>query len=1342
MPEEYDSVISEELAEISKGLHKRHRTGVSGTTSMEMMQLRNRTDELAEAFGSGNETNREKKLKDAYKASLNYEMMKRENHEEYDWEPDSVMGKERMKSAKQLRELVAAYFPEIAQQAITEFREEKKNHKYAVAAAAVTDYAMAGLDNGRTAAVSAQRQQLNAKRKIVRDSERYLDDQERAIELQQKEFDESKKKQAETERAQRFAQIKNGLNKLHSGNVAILPSSEMRKLRKTEDSMEKALKEAGGNVNDPKVVQKMKAVYLASMGYELAKRKGDASEEWHPSSEMGRERMASARDIRKFVAENHPEIAEEANREFLEKHTGKSNYAAAQAVAGYTDKTIKENKERLQKENIRERAELARKQALLDRKRIAEAKKEHDLKKTDRLDEIDKGLNAVHRGKVAGTASSEMTALRKANTDLKVSLREAEGNVNDPAVLESMYNAYKASLNYEMLKRKDDTSPDFKPSTRMGIERLDSSRRLREFVIEHCPDIAQKVARDFAFEHRGKKYGKTAESVAKSDQDSIDLHLLKQQSDLKNADVELNIRGIEVERRNADIELQRHDLELQKMQEAVRGQKMLDEQQRRSQSAKIREGLYAKHKGFMTGKSSDEMKEMRQANYRMDHAINASDGDFNDPKAEAAMIAAYKASMKYELYKRQNDAGASWTPSTDMGKKRMESSRNIREYIATKRPDLAEKAGNEFLNEYKNHKYNKALSVVVNYAKPFITAAKKEKENETRLPNQADFEARRELIARQRIKIEAGIMACERVKAQISGTELTLDSKKQQEYAKQQEELDKQKTVLLHRQGELEIRPDAEVPDVQVQIVNEAPVKKEEEPELQRDKPEAVAERQDEQPHAGEVLHKPEEHGVEEIRNADNIHNLENAVIVNNEVVEAEKAGEKKEDNAPENNNESENFDNEAGEMKEEIGNPQKPAFQVQKQEGFFVGAVQQSENVPQEQELDENGFEIEYHEPQKESNELNEGELEIVRNEPKEAPVEDEQKSEDFVIENTEPEKQPMKQVLVQPVPEQEVKAGQEQSEIDEVKAEPAKEADVHNDSKPKTLEQQHYEQTLVREKQSIMNKLASFETDKENGIKPDREAYKKTVAEAMAVEKLESMYRENGRMFDKTFETQKQLYADFNSKNAHFERFTSMREPGQIIERMINDKSLSTEMEQRKYDPSLTLNGFIRQYKDKDFRDMSQIDFNEMVQDSKTVMRDDIRRSTGKVSEEEMNIKLARFATFNSISPTDPKTGRLKGNGTINRLRSMKIDLDDVLGEDGLSDSRNNPEFKSLLNKYGTEKLTEMALDGDGQKLSAELIQAGVRHKSDEKTYAKQRESATELQRQPNPEMGMKKK
>ena len=1189
-----------------------------------------------------------------------------------------------------------------------------------------------------------------------------IDDQERAVELQQKEFDESKKKQAESEREQRFAEIRSGLNKLHSGNVAGLPSSGMRKLRKAESSMEKALNEAGGNVNDPMVVQSMKAVYLASMDYELARRKEDASEEWHPSSEMGRGRMASARDIRKFVAENHPEIAEEANREFVERYTGKSNQAAAQAVADYTDKTIKENKERLQRENIRERTELTRKQAVLDRKRAAEAKKEHELKKIDRLDEIDKGLNAVHRGKVAGTASSEMKALRQANTDLKASLRAAEGNVNDPAVLESMYNAYKASLNYETLKRKNDTSPDFRPSTRMDIERLDASRRLREFVIEHCPDIAQKAARDFAFEHRGKKYGKTAETVAKSNQDSIDLYLIKQQSDLKNADTELNVRAEEAKRRNIDIELQRRDLALQQMQESVREQKKLDEQQRKSQSAKIHEGLYAKHKDFMTGTASDEMKELRQANYRMDHAINASDGDLNDPKAEAAMVAAYKASMKYELYKRQNDVGASWTPSTDMGKKRMESSRDIREYIAMKRPDLAEKAGNEFLNEYKNHRYNKALSVVVNYTKPFIAAAKKEKENETRLPNQAEFEAKREFIARQRIKIEAGIMACERVKAQISGTELTLDSKKQQEYAKQQEELDKQKTVLLRRQGELEIRPDAEVPDVQAQIVNEVPVKKEEEPELQRDQPQAGAEKQNEQPRAEEVLPKQEVQGVEGIRNADNIQNLENAVIVNNEAVEAEKAEGKKEDNAPENNNELGNPDNEADEVKEEIGGPKNP------------------ENVPQERELDEDDIEIEYDEPQKDNKELDDDDIEIeydepqkdnkefddddieieydepqkdnkelddddfviIEKEPEKAPVQDEQKAVDFVVENAEPEKQPMKQIPAQPVPAQEVKAEQKQAEVDKVKAEPAKEANVPDDPKPKTLEQQNYEQFLKGEKESIVQKLVSFEKDRENGVKTDREAYKKTVAEAMAVEKLESMYKENGRMFEKTFETQKKLYADFNSKNAHFERFTSMREPGQIIERMMNGKNLSAEMEQKKYDPSLTLNGFIKQYKGKEFKDMSRTEFDEIVQDSKTILREDIRRSAGKVSEEDMNVKLARFATFVAISPIDQKTGNIRENGTVNKLRKTNFDLDDVLGEEGLSDGRNDPGFKSLLKKYGTEKLTEMALDGDGQKLASELIHSGVRQKADEKSYAKQRESATELQHQPKPEMGMKKK
>lgn len=329
------------------------------------------------------------------------------------------------------------------------------------------------------------------------------------------------------------------------------------------------------------------------------------------------------------------------------------------------------------------------------------------------------------------------------------------------------------------------------------------------------------------------------------------------------------------------------------------------------------------------------------------------------------------------------------------------------------------------------------------------------------------------------------------------------------------------------------------------------------------------------------------------------------------------------------------------------------------------------------------------------------------------------------------------MKQVMAQPVPEQEVKAEQKQSVADKVKAEPEKKADANNDFKPKTSEQQRYEKFLESEKASIENKLIDFDLDRENGKNYDREAYRKTVAEAMAVEKLETMYKETGKMFEKTFETQKKLYAEFSSKNAHFDRFTSMREPAQIHGRMMNNKSLSAEMEEKKYDPSLTLNGFIKQYKDRDFKNMSWIEFNEMVQDSKTVMRDDIRRSAGNVSEEEMNIKLARFAAFNSISPTDPKTGKLRENGTINKLYDMRIDLNDVLGEDGLSDSINDIRFKSLLNKYGTEKLTEMALDGDGQKLSAELIQAGVKQKSNEKTYAKQRESAQEMTRQSKPEM-----
>ena len=173
--------------------------------------------------------------------------------------------------------------------------------------------------------------------------------------------------------------------------------------------------------------------------------------------------------------------------------------------------------------------------------------------------------------------------------------------------------------------------------------------------------------------------------------------------------------------------------------------------------------------------------------------------------------------------------------------------------------------------------------------------------------------------------------------------------------------------------------------------------------------------------------------------------------------------------------------------------------------------------------ELDDDDIEIEYDEPQKDNKELDDDDFVIIEKEPEKAPVQDEQKAVDFVVENAEPEKQPMKQIPAQPVPAQEVKAEQKQAEVDKVKAEPAKEANVPDDHKPKTLEQQNYEQFLKGEKESIVQKLVSFEKDRENGVKTDREAYKKTVAEAMAVEKLESMYKENGRMFEKTFETQK---------------------------------------------------------------------------------------------------------------------------------------------------------------------------------------------------------------------------
>ena len=1090
---------------------------------------------------------------------------------------------------------------------------------------------------------------------------------------------------------------------------------------------------------------------MASLEYEMAKRRGDARESWHPGTEMGRTHLSSSRDIRKLVAENHPELAEEANREFIEKYAGKKNAAAAEVVAGFTDNTIKENKERLQRENIRQRVELDRKQKELIRKQTAQGKAENDLKKIQRLDEINRGLNATHRGHISGVASQEMKSLRALNAELKNALTNAGGNVNAPEVLDAMFNAYKASLNYETLKRNNDTSPDWQPKTRMGNERMEASRKLREFVIEHCPDIAQRAAQEFAMENRGRKYGKTADAVAKADRDAISLSLKKQQLDFKKAEVELDIREEELSRRSVDIKLRKNDLDLSRLQEEVRRQRLADEAARKQEFNDMHNGLYAKHKGFMTGKASDEMKELRQASYGMDHAVSSADGNLNDPRAESAMITAYKASMKYELLKRKNDAGASWTPGTNMGKSRMESARALREYVAKKRPDLAEKANQEFLRENRNSRYKDSLNAVVNSTKPFIKAGYEEKQKRTEMPNQTEFEARREHIARQRSMIESGLMNCERVRAQITGVSSGISQEKKKEFDRQQAELDKQKAALLRRQGELELRPDAEVPQIQVRPVNQAPAVKENEPEAKAGQREAEA--------GG-------------IRNAEEIQDPENAVIKNNEVVEKGAEGNPVRQEAEDHNDIGnldyvEIIDDETNEVIEVIGGPEpeKEAKEAPQEKELGQEAI---ENINNEPEKNEEELELENTDPKDIEEKIDklgqEDNLSLHEEAPQKAAKEQEQpmKRVEAHPEQAEPEKEPAKaepeKEPAKAEPEKEPAKAEPQKqpakaepEKEPAKAEPQKQpakaklekkSEKKPEKKPKTVEQERYEKQLSQEKEVLMDKLSAIAESREKGLPVNREEYRKTVSEVLAVEKLSNLYEEKGQMFVKTVSDQKALYAGFNEKDAHFDRFTSMREPRQLLERMNRDQSLSEEMGKEKYNPALSLKGFVKQYKGRELWRMSKLEFEEMVQDSKTIMREDIRRSAGKVTEEAMNGKLAVYSSFNAISPTDPKTGRLKESGMINKLRKYRVDLEEIVGEEGLSSSINNPEFKALLSEYGTEELTRMALEGDGQKLASKLIRTGIKQKSEQKGYAKQRESASELQLQPKPEMGMKKK
>lgn len=81
--EEIYDYIAEEVEDIKKGLRKRHRTGVAGAASAEMVNLRDKTDELSMVLADEDEEKRRRKLKEAYKASLNYEMHKREDTVDY-----------------------------------------------------------------------------------------------------------------------------------------------------------------------------------------------------------------------------------------------------------------------------------------------------------------------------------------------------------------------------------------------------------------------------------------------------------------------------------------------------------------------------------------------------------------------------------------------------------------------------------------------------------------------------------------------------------------------------------------------------------------------------------------------------------------------------------------------------------------------------------------------------------------------------------------------------------------------------------------------------------------------------------------------------------------------------------------------------------------------------------------------------------------------------------------------------------------------------------------------------------------------------------------------------------
>lgn len=128
------------------------------------------------------------------------------------------------------------------------------------------------------------------------------------------------------------------------------------------------------------------------------------------------------------------------------------------------------------------------------------------------------------------------------------------------------------------------------------------------------------------------------------------------------------------------------------------------------------------------------------------------------------------------------------------------------------------------------------------------------------------------------------------------------------------------------------------------------------------------------------------------------------------------------------------------------------------------------------------------------------------------------------------------------------------------------------------------------------------------------DRNEYKKAVSEAIAVEKLQKMYDDSGRVFEKNYQSYKNMYSDAAMKDPKMDKMLSLRSPKQIGAYIDHSISVSDELGREKYNPGLSFNGFMKTYKDKNVSDMSKREFGEMIQDTKKLLQEDISKMSGK--------------------------------------------------------------------------------------------------------------------------------